>query len=359
MQNQHANSSAYALVLAGGGGTRLWPASRRARPKQLLTLGGPESLLAACLRRAWGVFGKDHTIIVTAADQVEATVRLFPDLGPQHFVVEPAARNTAAAIGLGAAQIARRATEDTPIAVLPADAHVGNEVEFANVVSCAAAAAAGGIVTIGIRPSKPETGFGYLKVGTAIGDGLFLVEKFVEKPDPVRAEQYLASGQYLWNSGMFFFTVGRFFAEARASLPELGSLLDEIRTSSDPDSVVKARYSSMPAISVDYGIMERATGIRVVPAEFDWNDLGSWAALADIRGKDESGNVVAGDVLALDARGNVVVSDEHAPFVGLVGVEDLVVVATKDAVLVTRKDRAQDVRSIVEGLKANGRSELL
>ena len=349
----------YALVLAGGGGTRLWPASRRLRPKQLLTLGGSETLLGACLRRTWGIFGADRTLIVTAADQAEATAELFPEVGSQNLVVEPAARNTAAAIGIGAAHVALRSGEDTRIAVFPADAHIGHEAEFVSAVRRAVATANDAIVTIGIRPSRPETGFGYLEVGPAVEDGLFVVERFVEKPGRVRAEQYVASGAYLWNSGMFFFTAGRFFAEARRSTPELMSVLDAALTSRDPDAVIRERYASLPAISVDYAIMERATRIHVVPAQFEWNDIGSWAALDEIRSRDESGNVAAGDVLVVDGEENVVVGEQGAPFVGLVGVQGLVVVATKDAVLVAAKEQAQDVRKMVDRLRAGGRTELL
>jgi mannose-1-phosphate guanylyltransferase len=349
----------YAVVLAGGGGTRLWPASRRLRPKQLLALGGNETLLGACLRRAWSVFGADHTLVVTASDQAAAIAEMFPNMGPANLVVEPSPRNTAAAIGLGAACVARRGGADAPIAVLPADAHVGDEARFAAALRAAVAAARAAIVTIGIPPSKPETGFGYIKVGKAIGEGLFDVARFVEKPDRPKAEEYLAAGDYLWNSGMFFFTAGRFLEEARRSLPELGAMLDEMLGSGDPEAVVQRRYNALPAISVDYAIMEKAAGIRVVPARFGWNDIGSWAAMDEMRDKDAQGNVAVGDVAVLDGGGNVVVSEQGAPFVGLVGVEDLVVVATRDAVLVVPKRRAQDVRQIVEALKTRGRAELL
>lgn len=346
-------------MLAGGGGTRLWPASRRSRPKQLLELGGSETLLGACLRRAWRVFGVERTLIVTASDQAAAIASLFPEVAPHNLVVEPSPRNTAAAIGLGTAHVALRGGPEATLAVLPADAYVADEVRFASALHVALAAAREAIVTIGIRPSKPETGFGYVKVGRAVGEGLFEVERFVEKPDAVRAQEYLASGKFLWNSGMFFFTAGRFLHEARQSLPALGSMLDEMLSSAEPDSVVERRYSSLPAISVDYAIMEKASGIRVVPAELGWNDVGSWAAIDEMRAKDEQGNVAVGDVLVLDGGGNVVVGEKGGPFVGVVGVQDLVVVATGDAVLVVPKHRAQEVRQIVEALKARGRSELL
>jgi mannose-1-phosphate guanylyltransferase len=349
----------YAVVLAGGGGTRLWPASRRSRPKQLLELGGSETLLGACLRRAWSLFGIDNTLVATASDQAAAIAEMFPAVPSANLVVEPSPRNTAAAIGLATAHVALRGGPEATIAVLPADAHVGDEVRFASALQGAVAAAREAIVTVGIRPSKPETGFGYIKVGRAIGEELFEVDRFVEKPDLRTAQEYLALGGYLWNSGMFFFTAGRYLREARQNLPELGSMLDEMLESSDHDSVVQKRYNSLPAISVDYAIIEKATGIRVVPAEFGWNDVGSWAAIDEMRSKDDGGNVTVGDVLVLGGQGNVVLSEKGAPFVGVVGVHDLVVVATCDAVLVIPKHRAQEVRQIVDALKAGGRLGLL
>ena len=354
-----SKSSVYALILAGGGGTRLWPASRRSRPKQLLTLGGRESLLAATFRRTTRVLDPEHTLVVTAADQADAILRELPDLPPENLVAEPAARNTGPAVGLGAVMVARRAGDDARLAVLPSDAFIANEAGFAQVLGKAFEHAAETIVTIGIKPTRPETGYGYLQRGKPVRDGVFEVARFVEKPDAPTAARYLAGGDFLWNAGMFFLTAGRLMAEAKTHLPDLATILDEIRAAKDPLQTAAQRYPSAPKISIDYGIMEKASGIRVVPGNFGWNDVGSWSALSDIRDKDKAGNVVSGDVVLSAVSGSVVVSEPGAPLVGVVGVDDLVVVATKDAVLVVRKDRAQEVRAVVDALAASKRHDLL
>jgi mannose-1-phosphate guanylyltransferase len=350
---------AHVLILAGGGGTRLWPASRRSRPKQLLKLGGDESLLRASFRRAAAIFGVPRTLVVTAADQADAVREELPELPPDNLVIEPAARNTAAAVGLGAAAVARRAGESAVLAVLPSDAFIGDEAGFAQVLATAVNEAAEAIVTIGIRPTHPETGFGYLHLGAPLRPSVFEVGAFVEKPDLSTARNYLAASTYLWNSGMFFFTAGRLLLEARRHMPALGAALDRFVAAPDFHAAVAADYPAVPATSIDYGIMEKAQGIRVVPGDFGWNDVGSWAALASIRRPDGAGNVVTGDAIVTDSSGSIVVSEPGAPLVGVVGVEDLVVVATRDALLVVRKRDAQDVRKIVEALRARGRGDLL
>jgi mannose-1-phosphate guanylyltransferase len=350
---------AFALILAGGGGTRLWPSSRRARPKQLLSLGGPESLLGASFRRARTLFGLDRTLIVTAADQAEAVKAHLPELPPANLIAEPAARNTAAAVGLGAAAVARRAGDKAVLAVLPSDAFIGDEAAFAQVLATAVEAARTTIVTIGIKPTHAETGFGYLRTGAQLAPSVYEVAAFVEKPNAEKARTYLDAGTYLWNSGMFFFTAGRMLAEARTHMPELGRTLDACLAAADFDQAVGALYPAVPATSIDYGIMEKTTGIRLVPGDFGWNDVGSWAALSTIRTPDAKGNVVTGEAVVEAGSGNIIVSEPGAPLIGVVGMDDLVIVATKDAVLVVKKSDAQNVKQIVETLKARGRTDLL
>ena len=356
-----AKPEQFALILAGGGGTRLWPASRRSRPKQLLSLGASESLLAATFRRLSAIVGPERTLIVTAADQVQAIREALPGLPADNLVVEPAPRNTAPAVGLAAAHVARRAGQDALLAVVPSDAFISNEPQYAAVLRIALAQAGQAIVTIGIRPLRPETGYGYLQTGAKVAGSAEVrqVARFVEKPDLETARAYLASGEYLWNSGMFFFSAGRLLAEARQHLPELSALLDEIATSPDPIALAQERYPRVPAISIDYGIMEKAHGIRVVPGDFGWSDVGSWAALSEIRPSDVDGNVISGDAIVKASKGSVVIAEPGAPLLGVVGVEGIVVVATRDAVLVVPKHRAQEVRSVVDELSAQGRKDLL
>jgi len=355
--------AAFAIVLGGGAGTRLWPASRRARPKQLLSLGGPESLLAGAVRRGRAVVGLEQTLVVTAADQEAAVRAAVPELPPANVVAEPTARNTAAAVGLGAVVAARRAGPEAVIAVFPADPFIGDEATFDRLVRVAIAEARDAIVTIGVRPTHAETGFGYLRLGARLARGgadpVHDVGGFVEKPDLATAKRYLSSGEYLWNSGMFFLTAGRMLEEARRHLPKLGALLDAAVAAPDPAAAIAAGYRDVPSISIDNGIMEKASGLRVVPGAFGWNDVGSWAALTAVRPPDARGNVVLGGATLLDGDGSIVVAEEGAPFVGVVGVRDLVVVATRDALLVVPRDRAQDVRQIVEAAKQAGRTDLL
>jgi len=246
--------------------------------------------------------------------------------------------------------------------VLPADPYIGDEATFERLVRLAIREARDTIVTIGVRPTHAETGFGYIRLGAKLprdgADAVHDVGGFYEKPDRPTAERYVSSGEYLWNSGMFFLTARRMLEETRRHLPALGTLLDAA-VAGDAEAIIAKGYAAAPSISIDHGIMEKASGLRVIPGAFGWNDVGSWAALPALRAPDAQGNVVIGAASLIDGQGNIVLSDEGAPYVGVLGVSDLVVVATKDAVLVIPKERAQDVRRIVEAAKQSGRDDLL
>jgi mannose-1-phosphate guanylyltransferase len=335
--------------MAGGGGTRLWPASRRKRPKQFLPLlPGGQTLLGATVDRIEPLVPAERIFVVTAANQVEDVRRAAPGVPAENIVAEPSARNTAACIGLGAVEIARR-DPNAVVAVIPSDQFVAAGERYREAVALALSVAEkGGVVTIGIRPHAPETGFGYIRMGRP-RDGAFEVEKFVEKPTRATAEEYVISRQYLWNSGMFFFRAARILDAIRLHLPKLGQILDGIAAE---NARAAELYPLSPAISIDYGVMEKLAPdeVLVVPGDFGWNDVGSWSAIGEIAARDEHGNAVLGEAVTVDARGNILVGPPER-IVAAVGVSDLVVVVTDDAVLVMPKDRAQDVREVVRALE--------
>ena len=346
------------VIMAGGSGTRLWPLSRKALPKQFLPLlPGGETLLGATVRRCATLAPIERTLVVTAASQVDEVRRAVPSLPAENVVAEPSARNTAPCIGLGALAVQAR-DPDGVMAVLPSDQAVTDEPAFVAAARRALAlAATGEVVTLGLKPTHPETGFGYIHAGEpAEGhEPARRVRRFVEKPDRATAQHYLLSGEYLWNAGMFFFPARRILAELSTHMPDLGAILEGIAR--DPARAGEL-YPQAPKVSIDYGVMEKLGGAMfVVPADIGWSDVGSWAALPEVRPQSD-GNTVIGEAIALDASGNVLVGDAGI-LVAAVGVSDLVIVATKDAVLVLPRERAQDVKRVVEQLEAHKRAHYL
>jgi mannose-1-phosphate guanylyltransferase len=359
----------YPVIMAGGSGTRFWPLSRKNRPKQFLPLDGEKPLLVATLDRLPPLARVDRTYVVCGPTHAATVRRLVPKLPKQNLLVEPCARNTAPCVGLAALHVARRDPRGV-VAMLPADHHIAQPDAFREALAEAAALAQqGAIATIGIRPSRPDAGYGYLKVGVRLAAGgrgkqafpASKVERFVEKPDVVTAARYLAEGGYLWNSGIFVFRADVILEEIRKAMPVLGEQLAVIESSMGSPSytrTLKRVFPNCPSISIDYGVMEKSQRIAVVPAEFGWSDVGSFAALSEVRETDDLGNVAEGQALVIDGRNNVVMAGGSRP-VALIGVDDLVVVDSGDALLVVRKDKAQDVRKAVEELKRRGREDLL
>ncbi len=359
----------YPVIMAGGSGTRFWPLSRRSRPKQFLALAGDAPLLSATVGRLPPLARPKETFVVCGPRHAAAARRLVPALPAENFIIEPCARNTAPCVGLAALHVAARDPRGI-IAMLPADHHVARPEAFREALTAAAALAeAGSIATIGIRPSRPETGYGYLKLGprlAARGRGkkrlaAHKVERFVEKPDVVTAARYLADGSYLWNSGIFVFRADVIIEEIGRAMPVLREQLEAIRKALGTPAyarTLKRVFPDCPSISIDYGVMEKSQRIAVVPADFGWSDVGSFAALSDVRPTDHLGNVAEGDALVIDGRNNVVLAGKTRP-VAVIGLDDVVVVDAGDAILVCRRDRAQDVRKAVEELGRRGREELL
>jgi mannose-1-phosphate guanylyltransferase len=337
-------------------------------PKQLLPLGARpgESLLAATARRVDGLVDRGAIEVVTAASQATGVHAALPWLGEGAVIAEPSARNTAAALGLAAVHLLRR-DPDAVIGALPADHHIADEAAFRDVVDAAfrLAEASDVIVTVGIQPTRAETGFGWLELGAPLAGaaGAFEVARFVEKPDAATAERYLAGGRHLWNGGMFFLRASRLLAEIGRHLPETHRGLDAIAAALEAGPAAAAVaaaaiYPALPSISIDHGVMEKASGVVTLRGDFGWNDVGSWAALADYRPADSDKNVVEGNVVVLDGARNLVVGDgDHA--VALIGVSDLVVIQSRDGILVVPRSRAQEVRDAVAALGARGLDRFL
>lgn len=353
----------HAVILAGGSGTRLWPASRRARPKQFLDLGDGVSLLTAAVRRGRAAVD-GSVVVVTAAAHADLVREHVAGIAGVEILAEPAARNTAAAIGLAVVHLLH-ADPDAVIGVLPADQRIGDEPAMAEILGRALAVASttDRICTIGLVPTRPETGFGYLERGghADVGvPGVREVARFVEKPDRATAEMYIAAARHLWNGGMFFARARRFADDLARLVPAtwtglaaIGGALDAGAAPDELARVTADAYAAMPSVSIDTGVMEQALGVVTIPADVGWSDVGSWAALAELHAPDAHGDVTLGDVVITEGGGNVAVADPGTA-IAIVGVTGLVVVQAGNAILVVPRDRAQDVRVAVEALAQAG-----
>jgi mannose-1-phosphate guanylyltransferase len=364
------------VILAGGRGTRFWPRSRTRTPKQLLNIVGRDTMLEQTAARLATLFPASRQWVVTNAEQAAAVRRQLPRVPRSHILAEPTGRNTAAAIGLAAAHLLHSGMgkeNDALMAVLPADHYIAQPARYLKIVRAAlhVAHAGGSLVVLGIPPSRPETGFGYIERarGKALDAGgilVYSVRRFTEKPALQLARKYVSSGRYFWNAGMFFWRVSTFLGNLEKFLPKthdaLMRLAGEIGTPRYARTLARV-YPKLENISVDYAILEPATrraaapSVFVLPAEVGWSDIGSWAAVYELLARRTGENVSAGRIAAIDARGNFLWSPKK--FVAAVGIHDLVVVETEDALLLCPRDRAQDVAKIVKWLEGQKLSRLL
>jgi len=360
-----------AVLLAGGRGTRFWPRSRTRTPKQLLNIVGKETMLRQTAARLQPLIPLRNVWVVTNAEQAAAVRRELHEVPASHVLSEPVGRNTAAAIALAAIHLAHERT-DAVMAVLPSDSYVADTRRYRSLVSAALdlARAPGNLVVLGLPPTRPETGYGYIESGRAVarprGVRAYTVRRFTEKPALPLARKYVASGKYFWNAGMFFWRVSTFLDALRRFLPATHTALVEVgRTigTARYESTLRRVYPQLENISVDYAVMERATQpggasqVFVIPARVGWSDIGSWAAVFELLAAGPRGNVTTGPSFTLDAEGNYLWTPKK--FVAAIGVRDLVLVETDDALLLCTRDRSQDVGKVVKWLESHRQKKLL
>ena len=350
----------YAVIMAGGGGTRLWPLSRKARPKQMLRLVDDRTLFQAAVQRLDGLFSPDRIYVVTVEEQAKELQEQSPEIPEENYLLEPMPRGTASVVGFAAVAIQKRDPQAT-MAVVTADHIIKNEEKYRQLLLSAYQAAQDGyLVTLGISPTYAATGYGYIQQGEQIGDyqnlKVYRALRFREKPSEAGAREMLASGDHAWNSGMFVWRVDRIMDEFARQMPDFNHKLAEIFKAWDqPQSqdVVHQVWPTIQPQTIDYGIMENAANVAVIPAQaLGWSDVGTWDALFDVLPSDEAGNIVMGGMhVPIDTQDTLIYMNQEHRLIVTIGVEDLIVVDTGDVVLVCPKDQAQKVRQVVDQLK--------
>jgi len=353
----------YGVIMAGGGGTRFWPLSRKEKPKQFLNLSGKDTMVMDTAKRLCAFTKAEDIFVVTHKDYVKATLDATGTLLKEdHILGEPAARNTAACIGYAAMEIIKK-YGDGIMCIVPSDHFIKDEVSYTEVMQKAIAVATEKdvLVTIGIKPTFPSTGYGYIRCNKDTDSDVFVVEEFVEKPDYDRAVSYLESGAFAWNSGMFVWKASLILKYFEKLLPDIYAYLQKIAEAMNTDKekeVLEEIYPVIPKISIDYGIMERADSVCMLEGDFGWNDVGSYDALEVIYPKDENGNVVMGNAKIVDSN-NCIFYGKDKKLIAAMGVENLVIAQTDDIVMVCHKDRAQEVKKFTELLENDGENQFL
>lgn len=353
----------YAVIMAGGGGTRLWPLSRKARPKQMLRLIDERSLFQTSVERLNGLFPPERIYVVTVEEQARELRHHCPQLPEKNFLIEPMPRGTASVVGLASVALQHRDPQAV-MAILTSDHYIGNEPDFRETLAAAYDVAQDGyLVTLGISPTFAATGYGYIQQGEFLnqyrGKDVYRVLRFKEKPDEDRARMMLAAGDHVWNSGMFVWRVDRILDEFARQMPELSASLKKISAAlgaPHEKAIILEAWKEIKPETIDYGIMEGAQRVAVIPARgLGWSDVGSWDSLFEVLPGDGAGNIVmGGEHIGLDTHTSLVYVNQEHRLIVTIGVDDLVVVDTGDVLLVCRKDQAQKVRQIVEQLKKSG-----
>jgi len=361
-------ATTYGVIMAGGVGTRFWPRSREKFPKHLLQIVGKETMIQSTVKRLEPMVHPADVFVVTNRLQKGAVMKQLPHLREDNVIVEPVGRNTAPCIGLAALHVRRR-DPDAVMVVLPADHIIRDDEQFHRALALAVETARGSsnLLTIGITPTHPETGYGYIQFVNDEGPanpyrdrGVMKVKTFAEKPNAQTAERFLASGDFLWNSGMFVWRAEAILRQIRACLPDTFAQLEKIDAAiGGPhyQQALETAYGMIRGISIDYGVMEKSDSVFVIPGSFGWNDLGSWDEVFRVAGKDDSGNSITGKVIQKDTKNSYIYSPDKV--VATIGVDDLIIVNTDDALLVCRKGRSQDVKEIADYLKRKQMNEYL
>jgi len=349
-----------ALIMAGGIGTRFWPLSRKSNPKQFLPIVSENSMIKMTVDRLKPKIRAEDIYIVTAQSQVDLVYKHLPELPRENVIIEPFGMNTAPCIGLSVKHFEKKYDKNEVMVVLPADHLIKHQDDFLDSLEVGEKAAkSGNLVTFGIKPNYPATGYGYIERAAAINDQMFYVKQFKEKPDYDTAVEFLNSGNFFWNSGMFMWDIDTILEAFKNYLPNVSNLLSDISKKWDSEGLVadiSKEYKEMDRIPIDIGIMEKAEKRVLIPVDYGWSDVGGWKALYEVSTKDENKNCNKGEVLSIDSTGNYVNSQK---MVALIGIDDLVIVESDDAILISKKDRSEEVKKIVDTLKNDSNERFL